>query len=82
MDIGSAAWKLDEYKLELWNKCNVGIPHLDIETNDAVILGFMVAKFISEVQKLLFPTPNHILIVNIISLEKLPIQGTETHPRS
>lgn len=49
MDIGSAAWKLDEYKNELWTKCNLGIPHLDIEANDAVILGYMVADFIGEV---------------------------------
>lgn len=48
-DIGSAAWKLDEYKQELWEKTGVGIPHLDVETNDAVILGYMVAAFIAEV---------------------------------
>lgn len=47
-DIGSAAWKLDEYKSELWNTTNVGIPHLDIEANDAVILGYLVCQFISE----------------------------------
>jgi glycogen(starch) synthase len=40
---------MDEYKQELWNKCNLGIPHLDIEANDAVILGYMVAQFIEEV---------------------------------
>lgn len=51
MDIGSAAWKLDEYKSELWDKCNLGIPHLDIEANDAVILGYMVADFLGEVSK-------------------------------
>lgn len=50
-DIGSAAWKLDEYKQELWEKTGVGIPHLDIETNDAVILGYMVAAFIAEFRK-------------------------------
>lgn len=50
-DIGSGAWKLDEYKQELWNKCNLGIPHLDIEANDAVILGYMVAQFIDEFRK-------------------------------
>lgn len=49
MDIGSAAWKLDEFKADLWENCNIGIPHLDIETNDAVILGSMVAKFVTEV---------------------------------
>lgn len=47
-DIGSAAWKLDEFRQELWEKCNIGIPHLDIECNDAVILGYMIAHFIGE----------------------------------
>lgn len=47
-DIGSAAWKLDEYKQELWNTCNVGIPHLDVEANDSVILGYLLCKFITE----------------------------------
>ncbi|XP_071632715.1 glycogen [starch] synthase isoform X2 [Temnothorax longispinosus] len=50
-DIGSAAWKLDEYKQELWSTCNLGIPHLDIEANDAVILGYLVCQFISEFRK-------------------------------
>lgn len=48
-DVGSGAWKMDEYKQELWDKCNLGIPHLDIEANDAVILGYMVAQFIEQV---------------------------------
>lgn len=47
MDIGSAAWKLDEYKQELWESCNVGVPHLDIEANDAIILGNMVTDFLT-----------------------------------
>lgn len=50
-DIGSAAWKLDDYKNELWNTCNLGVPHLDIECNDAIILGYQVAQFIQEVSK-------------------------------
>lgn len=49
MDIGSAAWKLDEYKTELWNSTNIGVPHLDIEANDSIILGSMVADFVAEV---------------------------------
>ncbi|KAI8433443.1 hypothetical protein MSG28_015478 [Choristoneura fumiferana] len=49
-DIGSAAWQLDGYKQQLWETCSLGIPHLDIEANDAVILGFMVAEFITEQQ--------------------------------
>lgn len=48
-DIGSAAWKLDEYKQNLWDTCNIGIPHLDIEANDAVILGYLISEFLSEV---------------------------------
>ena len=27
-----------------------GIPHLDIETNDAIILGYMIAEFLEEVE--------------------------------
>ncbi|CAG2060044.1 unnamed protein product, partial [Timema podura] len=50
-DIGSAAWKLDEYKQELWSTCSLGIPHLDIEANDAVILGYQMAHFIAEFRK-------------------------------
>lgn len=45
-DIGSAAWKLDQFKQELWETSGIGIPHLDIETNDAIILGYMVATYI------------------------------------
>ncbi|XP_054259800.1 glycogen [starch] synthase-like [Macrosteles quadrilineatus] len=50
-DIGSAAWKLDEFKQDLWASTNIGIPHLDVEANDAVILGFLVAEFIAEFKK-------------------------------
>ncbi len=48
-DIGSVSWKLNEYKEDLWLKASIGIPHLDVEANDAVILGFQVATFINEV---------------------------------
>lgn len=47
-DITSGAWKLDEFRHELWEKCSVGIPQLDVESNDAVILGYMIAHFIGE----------------------------------
>lgn len=49
-DIGSGAWKLDQYKQELWEKANLGIPHPDIEANDAIILGFMICEFLTEVR--------------------------------
>uniref|UniRef100_A0A646QF50 Glycogen [starch] synthase n=1 Tax=Hemiscolopendra marginata TaxID=943146 RepID=A0A646QF50_9MYRI len=47
-DIGSAAWKLDEWKRELWNVSNIGIPWHDRESNDAVVFGFLVTWFIQE----------------------------------
>lgn len=52
MDVGSAAWKLDEYKQEIWTTTNIGVPHLDIEANDAIILGCMVADLVAEVNNL------------------------------
>ncbi|CAB3404416.1 unnamed protein product [Caenorhabditis bovis] len=45
-DLGSGAVKMNEWKHELFEKCQIGIPHEDIESNDAVILGFMVAIFL------------------------------------
>ncbi|CAH0549333.1 unnamed protein product [Brassicogethes aeneus] len=48
MDIGSASWKLDEFKNNLWDTTNIGVPHLDVETNDAILLGYMVSEFIEE----------------------------------
>lgn len=45
-DLGSGAVKMNEWKHELYEKCKIGIPHEDIESNDAVILGFMVAIFL------------------------------------
>lgn len=50
-DIGSGAWRLDEFKKELWETSYIGIPHLDCETNDSLILGYMVATFIAEFKK-------------------------------
>ncbi|XP_059621008.1 glycogen [starch] synthase [Phlebotomus argentipes] len=47
-EIGSAAWRMDEFKGELWNATAIGVPHLDIECNDAIILGYMVATFLRE----------------------------------
>ncbi|XP_066964835.1 glycogen [starch] synthase isoform X2 [Macrobrachium rosenbergii] len=49
-DIGSASDKLFTYKTEFYDTCKIGIPHHDIECNDAVLFGFMVAKFIEVFQ--------------------------------
>ena len=48
-DIGSASSQLTAFKQELFEASKIGIPSGDVECNDAVIFGFMVAKFIEEV---------------------------------
>ncbi|BES87990.1 Glycogen synthase [Nesidiocoris tenuis] len=50
-DIGAASWRLDGFKQELWETTHCGIPHQDIEANDAVILGYQIAQFIAEFKK-------------------------------
>ena len=51
-DIGSAAWKLDEWKSALWSASHVGIPYADMESNDAVIFGYLTSWFLSEVRQM------------------------------
>ncbi|OQV17191.1 Glycogen [starch] synthase, muscle [Hypsibius exemplaris] len=46
--IETAAWKLEEWKAELFSSTGIGIPWQDKESNDAVIFGFLVAWFIGE----------------------------------
>jgi len=48
-DVGSAAWKLDEWKRELWECTHIGVPYHDNESNDAIIFGFLTVWFIAEV---------------------------------
>lgn len=50
-DIGSASWKLDEWRHDFWSNHNIGIPHLDMEANDAIIFGYMVCWFLEEFYK-------------------------------
>ncbi|GMT04473.1 hypothetical protein PENTCL1PPCAC_26647, partial [Pristionchus entomophagus] len=50
-DIGSAAWKLDQWKTELWEATRIGIPWHDRESNDCMILGFMVAIFLQKFEE-------------------------------
>ena len=38
-DVGSASFKLDDYKRELFDKAGVGIPFEDVETNDCTLFG-------------------------------------------
>ncbi|KAM7536948.1 hypothetical protein Aperf_G00000066457 [Anoplocephala perfoliata] len=47
-DIGSSAWRIDSWKKELWDNCNIGIPVHDTECNDSLIFGALVAWFLKE----------------------------------
>ena len=47
-DLGSASGNLNSWKHELYEKAQIGIPHLDMECNDLIILGFMMAQFIAD----------------------------------
>ena len=48
-DISTAAWKLDEWKRELWECTHIGVPYHDRESNDAIVFGFLTVWFIAEV---------------------------------
>lgn len=45
-DLGSGGSKMNEWKHELYERCKIGVPHEDFESNDAVLLGFLVAIFL------------------------------------
>ncbi|XP_078091436.1 glycogen [starch] synthase, liver isoform X2 [Mustelus asterias] len=57
-DIGLAAWNLDRWKAEFWDTCHIGIPHLDRESNDAVIFGSLTALFLKELSDQFPDKPN------------------------
>lgn len=48
-DIATVSDKLFEYKQLFYENTKIGIPHQDVECNDAVLFGTMVGKFIEEV---------------------------------
>ncbi|KAI2808809.1 Glycogen [starch] synthase, liver [Blomia tropicalis] len=48
-DIGTAAYKLDEWKHDFWKVTNIGIPNHDRESNDALLFGYCVAWFLEEI---------------------------------
>ncbi|VDK86349.1 unnamed protein product [Litomosoides sigmodontis] len=45
-DLGSGSRKMNDWKQELYERCQIGVPHEDTQSNDAVIFGFMVAMFL------------------------------------
>ncbi|CAI5755770.1 unnamed protein product [Candida verbasci] len=47
-DIWSAGHYLNEWKADLWNVASIPTPDHDSETNDAILLGYLVAWFLGE----------------------------------
>ena len=47
-DVGSAAYKMGEFKQEFYNTAGIGVPQGDMEVNDVAIFGFMVAQFLAD----------------------------------
>lgn len=47
-DIGSAYHNLDEWKSDLWSVAGIPAPAGDSESNDAIVLGYLVAWFLGE----------------------------------
>lgn len=47
-DLGSAGHYLNEWKTDLWNIAAIPTPDGDFETNDAVLLGYLIAWFLGE----------------------------------
>lgn len=60
-DIKSAAWKLDDWKRELWECSHIGIPNSDYESIDALIFGFLVTWFIGEFLHQLGAEPKYVI---------------------
>jgi glycogen synthase len=48
-DTQSCIGKLDEWKGDLWNVAHIPSPPNDFETNDAVLFGYLISWFLSEV---------------------------------
>ncbi|KAG7243683.1 hypothetical protein INR49_011240 [Caranx melampygus] len=48
IDVGFTAWSLDQWKAELWDLCDIGVPWFDREANDAVLFGFLTAWLLGE----------------------------------
>ncbi|CAN6674613.1 glycogen [starch] synthase isoform 1 [Trichomonascus vanleenenianus] len=47
-EIGSASHYLEEWKSDLWQVAGIPAPPHDTETNDAILLGYIVAWFLGE----------------------------------
>ncbi|KAI8643316.1 glycogen synthase [Parasitella parasitica] len=47
-DTGSASYKLDEWKGDLWRSAGIPSPPNDTETNDAILFGYLVTWFLGD----------------------------------
>ncbi|KAI9362920.1 glycogen synthase [Zopfochytrium polystomum] len=47
-DVGSSYQRLNEWKADLWNVAGIPSPTDDVETNDAIVFGYLVAWFLGE----------------------------------
>ena len=64
-DIGSASWKLDEWKHDFFETCSIGVPHHDRESNDSIIFGYCVVWFLQEFsQQLSQRRPNPLIVAH------------------
>lgn len=50
-DTGSVAHKLDEWKGDLWRVAGIPSPPHDQETNEAILLGYLVTWFLNDLAK-------------------------------
>ncbi|KAI8913471.1 glycogen synthase [Gorgonomyces haynaldii] len=48
LDLGSAWYKLNEWKGDLWNIAGVPSPEDDTETNNTIVFGYLVAWFLGQ----------------------------------
>lgn len=60
-DIKSAAYKLGQWKKELWECSHIGLPDNDMESNNAVIFGFLTTWFIGEFLHQLGKEPKYVI---------------------
>jgi glycogen(starch) synthase len=48
-DLGSVGSRLDEWKGDIWQQARIPSPPHDTETNDAILLGYLVSWFLQKV---------------------------------
>ncbi len=52
-DIGSQAYRVDEWKSEFYAVSHIGVPYYDREAMDSLVFGSLVVWFIGEVTSIL-----------------------------